>query len=117
MEPQIWGFAMTVDFERVKVVFQTAVAEHRPDEWDRYLDEACAGDADLRREVNDLLRAHQEGGSLLDRPALANGQQAVAALVERPGAVVGPYKLLQQIGEGGMGVVFMAEQTEPIQRT
>ncbi len=38
-------------------------------------------------------------------------------LAERPGTVIGPYKLLQQIGEGGMGVVFMAEQTEPIQRT
>ncbi len=117
MEPLICGLAMSVDFERVKVVFQTAVAEHRPDEWDRYLDEACSDDADLRREVNDLLRAHQEGGSLLDRPALANGEQTVAPLAERPGTVIGPYKLLQQIGEGGMGVVFMAEQTVPIQRT
>src|SRR5262245_17279705 len=108
---------MSVDFERVKVVFQTAVAEHRPDEWDRYLDEACAGDDNLRREVNDLLRAHKEGGSLLERPALANGEHTVESLAERPGTVVGPYKLLQQFGEGGMGVVFMAEQTEPIQRT
>jgi serine/threonine protein kinase len=108
---------MSVDIGKVKIVFQTAIAEHRPDEWDRYLDEACAGDAELRRDVSALLRAHREGGSLLDRPALANGRDTISSVIEGPGTVIGPYKLLQQIGEGGMGVVFMAEQAEPIQRT
>src|SRR5207237_2439612 len=69
----------------------------------------------------------REAGSFLDRPAAAVGatgaftpvaDEAVAAvpLRERPGTVIGPYKLLQQIGEGGMGTVFMAEQTQPVQR-
>ena len=65
-----------------------------------------------------LLRAHQSGGSLLDEPALpAEPDPTVAHVVsERPGTVIGPYKLLQQIGQGGMGVVFLAEQTQPVRR-
>ena len=51
------------------------------------------------------------------RPAAAAGQtELFEKISEGPGTVIGPYKLLQQIGEGGMGVVFMAEQTEPVQR-
>ncbi|HEX2476819.1 MAG TPA: serine/threonine-protein kinase, partial [Lacipirellulaceae bacterium] len=108
---------MTTDFEKVKAVFHAAVDEHRPEEWDSYLDSACGDDSDLRREVMALLRAHKDAGSLLDTPALAgNGEQTALLLSERPGTVIGPYKLLQQIGEGGMGVVFMAEQEHPVRR-
>jgi serine/threonine protein kinase/Flp pilus assembly protein TadD len=109
---------MALDFERVKAVFQAAVDEHPPDQWPGYLDSACAGDAELRREVEALLRAHLAEASLLNSPAfVANGANPTASLAEGPGTIVGPYKLLQQIGEGGMGVVFMAEQAEPIERT
>src|SRR5262245_13068204 len=118
MEPRKSGPSMSPDFERVKAVFQAALDEHSPETWDSYLDAECADDADLRRSVSALLRAHQDGGSILDKPILAqNGDETVTSLAERPGTVIGPYKLLQQIGEGGMGVVFMAEQSAPIQRT
>jgi eukaryotic-like serine/threonine-protein kinase len=90
-----------------------------------YLDEACAGDADLCVRVERMLAAQADAGSFLESPASppCPGEGHLAAttahrpIAEQPGTIIGPYKLLQQIGEGGMGVVFMAEQTEPIQRT
>ena len=68
---------------------------------------------------NELLDAHRELGSFLDsrRTRSMRPRSIEPPITERPGTVIGPYKLLQQIGEGGMGVVFMAEQTEPVQRT
>jgi len=82
------------------------------------LDDVCEKDADLRRRVERLLAEHERGESfILDSPAANFGATIDSPFTERPGTVIGPYKLLQQIGAGGMGVVFMAEQTEPIQRT
>ena len=65
------------------------------------------------------MAAQAAAGSFLEQPAIAGDATVYhePSIAERPGTVIGPYKLLQQIGEGGMGVVFMAEQTEPIQRT
>jgi len=83
-----------------------------------FLDRACQGDADLRREVERLVEDHFRAGSFLESPALQEPRTApMKPVAEGPGTVIGPYKLLQQIGEGGMGVVFMAEQTAPLQRT
>ena len=81
-----------------------------------YLDEICGGDASLRDRVEGLLRSHQEAGSFLDKPPLPALTSDFVPLTESVGSVIGRYKLLQQIGEGGMGVVYMAEQEEPVRR-
>jgi serine/threonine protein kinase/tetratricopeptide (TPR) repeat protein len=80
-----------------------------------YLIEVCAGDAGLRAEVESLLAAHEDSSRLFDSPA-GSITVAAAAVAELPSTVIGRYKLLEQIGEGGMGLVYMAEQTEPVRR-
>jgi serine/threonine protein kinase/WD40 repeat protein len=118
---------MPADLQKVRELFLHAVGKLPPEEWDGYVGEACGGDAELEQQVGQLLQVHREAGSFLDRPATAvgatrafastPGEEGVAVpLRECPGTVIGPYKLLQQIGEGGMGTVFMAEQTHPVQR-
>jgi tetratricopeptide (TPR) repeat protein/tRNA A-37 threonylcarbamoyl transferase component Bud32 len=80
-----------------------------------FLDRACGDNQALRAEVEALLRASERSGDLLDLPE----NPAVTTDLSRAegaGTVIGPYKLLEQIGEGGMGTVWMAEQTAPIQR-
>src|SRR5207253_144584 len=62
------------------------------------------------------LEASAQAGSFLESPAPAPAVTLDDPITERPGTAIGPYKLLQQIGEGGMGTVFMAEQTQPVQR-
>ena len=93
-----------------------------PAERAAWLEQACGPDAELRRRMDLMLAAHDAPQSLLDRGSpVADAPEAAAgalagAEAERPGTVIGPYKLLEQIGEGGFGVVYMAEQMEPVRR-
>src|SRR5688572_10156380 len=104
---------------QLESIFFAALAKHSPADRAAFLEEACAADDELRDRVEKMLAAQSDVGSFLEQPALADDATACRQLpiAEQPGTSLGPYKLLQQIGEGGMGVVFMAEQSEPIQRT
>src|SRR6516225_9751441 len=83
----------------------------------QFLDQHCGDDPGLRAQVESLLEASAKVGSFLERRPAGLGVTAnYEPIAERPGTVIGPYKLLQEIGEGGMGIVFMAEQTQPVQR-
>jgi serine/threonine protein kinase/Flp pilus assembly protein TadD len=85
-------------------------------ERDVYLDAACAGDGALRQRVEHLLQLRPQAEGFLESPATAAGAVVDEPLSERPGTIIGPYKLMEQIGEGGMGLVFVAEQQHPIRR-
>jgi eukaryotic-like serine/threonine-protein kinase len=114
-----------------ETLFEAALEKGTPVERAAFLEEACSGDVAVRQRVEALLRSH-EHSEFLKAPAVQRAeperispQSATEALpatldplapAECPGTVIGPYKLLQQIGEGGMGTVFMAEQTHPVQR-
>ncbi len=94
-----------------------AVVKLPPDRRAAYLDQACGSDAELRGEIESLLQAHDAtGGFLEDVPAGPDPTEDYPPIAERPGTVIGPYKLMEQIGEGGFGLVFVAEQQLPIRR-
>ncbi|MFT5284116.1 MAG: serine/threonine protein kinase [Planctomycetota bacterium] len=95
--------------QRLEALFDEARNRVAGTERQAFLDGACGGDVNLRSRVDVLLAAHDAADGFLAVPAVTSSREA-------PGTAIGPYKLLQEIGEGGMGVVYMAEQEEPVRR-
>src|SRR5262245_40803750 len=112
---------------RANDVFLDALDIRDPAERAAFVDNACRGEPELREQVQALLDASERAGSFFDQPAVTpdqttdhepGGKPEVIPVTsgEGVGTQIGPYKLLQQIGEGGMGTVYMAEQTHPVRR-
>lgn len=101
---------MTAVEQHAKSIFFAAL-EHDPDHWREFVNESSGDNTDLRERVNQLLQAHQSMGSIHEGTPAAK-----ESIREGPGAVIGAFKLLEQIGEGGFGIVYMAEQTVPVRR-
>jgi serine/threonine protein kinase/Flp pilus assembly protein TadD len=108
-----------------KEIFLAALERASPAERATFLDGACGGDMALRAEVEALLRSHDEAGGFLEPPVAAASATGAYSPesdapdgppADRAGTRIGPYKLLQLLGEGGMGSVYLAEQAEPVRR-
>lgn len=122
--------------QSIESIFAEALLQPGPAQRSAFLTGVCGNDARLRARVEALLEAHDDAGSFLTPPpggpefATLDGNAGVDGapprrpsrpgwenpLAEKPGAVIGQYKLLQQIGEGGFGIVWMADQEKPVRR-
>ena len=106
----------------VEEIFAEALRLPTPEDRAAYLKQACGKDEPMRRRVEALLQDHDHAGGFLDNPPAAVFAKTLAIttgmvpLTEKPGDRIGRYKLLQQIGEGGCGVVYVAEQEQPVRR-
>src|SRR5438876_122517 len=107
---------MSRDLLNPETVFAQAIEIESSEDRAAFLDQACGNEPELRREVENLVVDYFKAGRFLEKPAAHIVATEDDPISERPGTMIGPYKLLQQIGEGGMGTVFMAEQTQPVQR-
>jgi serine/threonine protein kinase len=107
---------MTEQDQSEKSIFLAVVEIDSVAERAAFLDRACGGNRSLRAQVEALVQAHEKAQRLLDTPLAGTPWRDETQILESPGTRIGRYKLLQQIGEGGMGVVYMAEQEEPVRR-
>jgi serine/threonine protein kinase len=100
-----------------ETIFGKAIEIQSPDDRRVFLDQACQGDEELHRAVKKLVGDHFRAGAFLDSPVVDFARTAEFEFSsECPGGQIGPYKMLEQIGEGGFGIVYMAEQTQPVRR-
>jgi WD40 repeat protein/serine/threonine protein kinase len=108
---------MAKDLEQIKALLSEALEKKTKAERKTYLDEVCGSDANLHAEIESLLRSHDSAGDFLEAsPFGPDITLDSSPLSEGPGIVIGRYKLLEKIGEGGMAVVYMAEQQKPFRR-
>jgi len=87
---------------KVGKIIRQALSQPTHDARDKYLAEACGEDTELKSQVEALLAAHAESGDFLEQTVMGDPSEPLA---EGPGTVIGRYKLLEKIGEGGFGVV------------
>jgi eukaryotic-like serine/threonine-protein kinase len=104
------------DMSPAEAVFFAALAKADAAERAAHLDGACAGQPELRARVDKMLAAHPKVGKFLEAGRAEDATRSRIAPAAGGDVVAGKYKLLQQIGEGGMGSVWMADQTEPVKR-
>src|SRR5262245_12220888 len=108
---------MAAPLPNARTVFELAVEIQQAEERKAFLDQACAGNAQLRDEVQALLKSYEAAGPFLESPVIGEFESSGALVApDLSGSSIGPYKLVQQIGEGGMGVVYLAEQSSPVER-
>ena len=101
----------------IETIFAAAIEKTSPNEREELLEKACGGDGGLRARVEALLRAFDNPDSFLEKPdPNLLPTMELPPIIEKPGTVIDRYKLLEPIGEGGFGVVFVAEQKKPIAR-
>jgi serine/threonine protein kinase/WD40 repeat protein len=115
--PHYWVETVMPDLAaNIEAIFLEALEQPEPARA-AFLDRACGGDALVLRRVRELLQGHEQSRGPFDAPpAGLAGTADLHTGQEGPGAFIGPYKLMEQIGEGGMGLVFVAEQQQPVRR-